>query len=67
MPSYEDMMEYVLDMGRECECCSCAGWCAGLTLGPSGPQFPPCASKDFSELLIAEQVMHIYKEDHDND
>lgn len=64
MPSYEEMMEYVLDTGRECECCICNGWCTGIVMGPSGPIFPPCSDKDFNELLEPEQVKDIYKEDH---
>lgn len=62
MPSYEEMMDYVLDAGRECECCKFTGMCDGITRGPNGPIFPPCSRKDFSELLIASQVARIYKE-----
>ena len=64
MPSYEEMMEYVLDVGAECECCTCRGFCKGITLGPNGPIFPPCSDHDFGELLVHELVEDKYKEDH---
>lgn len=67
MTSYEEMLEYVLDMGRECECCKYTGICRGITIGPRGPLFPPCSDKDFNELLVADRVIEIYKEDHAND
>lgn len=67
MPSYEEMMEYVLDTGRECDCCTCGDFCKGITLGPNGPLFPPCSSRDFNELLIQERVEELYKEDHADD
>lgn len=66
-PTYEQMMDYVLDIGRECDCCSAAAeGCTGMTLGPNGPVYPPCSSKPFEELLIYDDVIQIYKEDHDN-
>lgn len=64
MPSYEQMMEYVLDAGRECECCVCRGFCHGIVLGPDGPVFPPCSDHDFGELLDNKLVEQIYQEDH---
>lgn len=67
LPSYVDMMEYVLDIGRECDCCKCGDWCTGIICGPNGPIFPACSSKDFSELLIQERVEELYKEDHADD
>lgn len=61
-----DMLEYVLDAGRECECCPLSGLgCKGLTFGPNGPIFPKCADNDFADLLIPEEVERIYKEDHE--
>lgn len=63
MPSYEEMMESVLDAGRECECCSMAALgCQGIIMGPKGPMFPACSSKDFSELLVPCEVERVYKE-----
>lgn len=67
MPSYEEMMEYVLDAGRECECCNFTGVCSGITRGPEGPIFPPCSYKDFDKILVADQVERIYREAHTND
>ncbi len=67
MPTYDEMLEYVLDAGKECECCVCGDWCKGITMGPNGPLFPPCSSKDFRELLDADCVANVYQEDHADD
>lgn len=67
MPSYEEMLEYVLDTGKECNCCMHGDWCTGIICGPNGPVFPQCSYKDFNSLLIQERVESIYKEDHTDD
>lgn len=66
-PTYEQALEYVVDIGRECDCCSAAAeGCTGITCGPNGPIYPPCSKQPFEELLDVDKAMQIYKEDHDN-
>lgn len=65
MPSYEEMLEYVLDMGKECECCPMATLgCHGITHGPNGPIFPKCSDMDMKDLLQQDWVERVYEEDH---
>lgn len=67
-PSYEEMMEYVLDEGRECECCKEQRKCKGIICTPKGEMlFPACSTTDFSDLLLPRQVGIIYREGHANE
>lgn len=66
MPSYDEMLEYILDNGLECKCCTCNGWCTGIKMTPSGPSFPPCSDKDFGDLLVPHMLRQVYMEAHNN-
>lgn len=67
-PPYEDMVEYILDEGKECDCCKHREKCKGIVVRPNGETlFPACSYNDFSELLSDRMVRRIYKEDHTND
>ena len=65
LPPYEEMLEYILDEGKECECCKFKETCKGIVVMPDGKtMFPACSRKDFIDLLSPHQVRKIYKEDH---
>jgi hypothetical protein len=68
LPPYDDMVEYILDAGKECDCCKHRETCRGIVVKPNGETlFPACSYKDFLELLSPYMVRKIYKEDHPND
>ena len=67
MPTYDEMMDYILDQGLECKCCKHRQYCTGIRQGPNGPIFPVCSEQDFNELLIHQDVERIYKEAHAHD
>ena len=65
LPPYDDMREYVLDAGKECDCCKMRDKCKGIVVLPNGETlFPACSYKDFSELLTERLIRKVYKEDH---
>lgn len=67
LPPYEEMLEYILDEGRECDCCKFRETCKGIVVIPGGETlFPACSRKDFVELLSPRMVRKIYREGHDN-
>jgi hypothetical protein len=65
LPPDEDLIEYVLDQGRECECCRAKSKCDWILLVDGHKDPPECTKRDFSELLSPRLAAKIYKEDHD--
>lgn len=67
LPPYEELLEYILDAGKECECCKHKDVCKGIVVMPDGQtMFPACSRVDFIDLLSPRLVRKIYKEDHNN-
>lgn len=64
LPPYEEMVEYILDAGKECSCCTLKEKCRGIVQHPTHPEFPECSRKDFMDLLGHRMVRKVYKEDH---
>lgn len=64
MPTYDELLEYILDNGLECRCCKHSQNCRGVSLGPNGPIFPPCSDHDFKDLLIPHKIRQVYVEEH---
>lgn len=67
LPPYEEMLEYILDEGKECDCCKLKETCKGIVVMPNNETlFPACSHKDFTDLLSPHMVRKIYRKEHAN-
>lgn len=58
--NYHQMLEYVIDADKACDCCVVKpDACAQMPC-------PICVVRPHEDLLIYEDVVRIYREDHNN-
>lgn len=61
-PDLNKMVEVILDYERACDACTykydgCSG---GISGGPNGPIYPPCAEHDPTQYLDEDLIVEVY-------
>ena len=64
LPSLKEMAEVILGHERACDACSykhygCSG---GISGGPNGPIYPPCAEHDPTWYMDEDRIVKVYDE-----
>lgn len=63
MAELEDMIQVILENGRECDVCIYRNRCPkGVSGGPRGPMYPPCSDGDYERLADEDRVNEVYAE-----
>lgn len=60
--NFSQMCDVVVEHERVCECCPYNVECSkGVTGGPNGPYYPPCADCGYEHILNEDLVVETYR------
>jgi len=60
---FNKMVEVVFDHERQCDVCKYQhDGCGGLTAGPNGPIYPPCADLEPEHYVDEDYLREVYDE-----